>query len=219
MIQAVDCALSELLSDNADFDGLGSPRVLFEPPSTAPNPQDSQPLINLYLYDVRECLERRDTSFRRVKGTGDNTGKVRRERALIYYDLSYLVTVRAKTPSLEHDIFYSVIKTLLHNPELTLKEEPGAEPVPLVVSHPDELEGPSLGDIWQAFGGPVRPSLRVVVTVPIEPPQKRPFIPPVEDIEVDVDEMGVERVAEAMRRDAQERAEALQREVMKQAKV
>ncbi len=53
-----------------------------------------------------------------------------------------------------------------------------AEPVPLTVGLPPP-EDRAFADVWSALGGELKPSLDVVVVVPVDTGQVRPVGPPV----------------------------------------
>jgi len=128
------------------------------------------PAIDLFLYDIRENLELRDTQWiidRQPNGTAT------KKRAPVRIDCSYLITAWSSESSMtrtfdEHGLLSDVIKVLLRYPVLpeavlqgSLKgQEP---PLPSSTLQPGRLQ--SLGEFWQAMGGKPKASLNYTVTI------------------------------------------------------
>ncbi|UZJ33563.1 DUF4255 domain-containing protein [Streptomyces endophytica] len=166
MMHEVDEVLKEVLGSGA-LDGSGI-EVSFDVPTRDWAARRNAPVINAYLYDIREDASRRQGGRAPVIDERDIV--VRRRRAPRWFRLSYLVTAWTKTPRDEHRLLSAVLATLLPHELLPPQQLPGALgrlglPVPVTVgSVPTESR--SLADIWSALGGELKPSLDVVVTVP-----------------------------------------------------
>ncbi|MFE0382021.1 DUF4255 domain-containing protein [Streptomyces inhibens] len=166
MIHEVDEVLKEVLGSGA-LEGSGI-EVSFDVPTRDWAARRNAPVINAYLYDIREDVSRRQGGRAPVRDERDIV--VRRRRAPRWFRLSYLVTAWTKTPRDEHRLLSAVLATLLPHELLSPQQLPGALgllglPVPVMVgSVPTESR--SLAEIWSALGGELKPSLDVVVTVP-----------------------------------------------------
>lgn len=163
MIGDVDRTLSALL--DAEVDGVP---VTFEAPTRDWAAKQPRPGVNLYLYDVREDLKRREAG--RIERRDDRTVVARRPPAR-HFRLSYLVTAWTSPPVDEHELLSDVLVCLLGHDVLPTAHLKGRlhdldRPVPLAIALPP-TEDRSFADVWSALGGELRPSLDVVVTLPV----------------------------------------------------
>ncbi|MDT0613848.1 DUF4255 domain-containing protein [Streptomyces lancefieldiae] len=166
MIHEVDEALKRLLAGGA-LTGSGID-VAFEAPTRDWAARRNAPVVNTYLYDIREDVARRRRGHVPVRDERDIV--VRRRQPPRWFRLSYLVTAWTKTPQDEHRLLSAVLATLLPRESLPPTELPGALgslglSVPLTVSGV-QTESRSLAEIWSALGGELKPSLDLVVTAP-----------------------------------------------------
>ncbi|MCA1222330.1 DUF4255 domain-containing protein [Streptomyces sp. 8L] len=166
MIHEVDGLLRGLLKGGAL---AGSDvEIAFDAPTRDWAARRNAPVFNVYLYDVREDVKRRERGTTNVR---DDRGIiVRRRQPPRWFRLSYLLTAWTKRPEDEHRMLSAALATLLPQ-ELV---PPGALPealaalglsVPLTVAG-IHTESRSLAEIWSALGGSLKPSLDLVVTVP-----------------------------------------------------
>ncbi|RPK62804.1 hypothetical protein EES44_16210 [Streptomyces sp. ADI96-15] len=142
--------------------------VSFEAPTRDWAARRNAPVVNAYLYDIREDVARRQRGQEPVRDAQDIV--VRRRRPPRWFRLSYLVTAWTKTPQDEHRLLSAVLATLLPREVLPPAELPGALgtlglSVPLTVAG-IQTESRSLAEIWSALGGELKPSVDLVVTVP-----------------------------------------------------
>lgn len=129
--------------------------------------------INLFLYDVRENLDLRNTigGFERQS---DGTAIKKRPPARV--DCSYLITVwpsksvrsSQPDPAEEHRILGEVMRVLLRYPTLPAEVLQGSlkgqePPVRAFSLRPGQLQNP--GDFWQAMGGRPKAALNYTVTI------------------------------------------------------
>ncbi len=167
MIQDVDQLLERLVKQEA-LSG-SSVELEFDAPTKDWVARRSGPCVNLYLYDIREDLQRRVPTWEDARGT-DGTVSGRRQPPR-RFRLAYLVTAWTQRPEDEHRLLSSLLVCMLRNPMLKPGDLGGALdetdlPVYIEVGQPESQER-SLADIWTALGGELKPSLDVVVTAPI----------------------------------------------------
>jgi hypothetical protein len=166
MIELFDDVLRRLITTEV-ADGAGV-EISFEAPTREWGTKRSVPTLDLYLYDVREDLTRREVQWVEVR---DANGRVvGRRPPPRRYRLSYLVTAWTQRPEDEHRLLSACLGTFLRHETLPPPDLAGAlvdQPIPV------ELEvalppGPdrSLADVWTALGGELKPSLDLVATVP-----------------------------------------------------
>ena len=168
MIAQVDDALRTLVRTQA-LEGA-EVEVLFDAPTKDWAARRNAPTVNLYLYDIREDLRRRERGLSEER---DDDGTVRRRRpAPRYFKLSYLVTAWTQRPEDEHLLLDQLLRCFLRYEALPQNlvtgrlAEPGM-PVPITVGLPPP-EDRAFADVWSALGGELKPSLDVVVIAPIE---------------------------------------------------
>jgi hypothetical protein len=167
VIHEVDDALRELVKQ----EGLrGSPvEVVFDAPTKDWAARRNAPTVNLYLYDLREDLKRR-THGRLMEY--DSEGRPAfRHRTPRYFRLSYLLSAWTQRVEDEHRLLSEMLLNLLRHstmPQRLLSgqlAELGVD-VQLSIALPP-AEDRSFADVWSALGGELKPSLDVVVTVPV----------------------------------------------------
>ncbi|MCU0551556.1 MAG: DUF4255 domain-containing protein [Leptolyngbya sp. Prado105] len=183
MLNDLDSTLEELLKRELPPSLVGSEARIPVTISFATPDQDftkkvSLPAIDLFLYDVRENLELRNTEWT-MQRQGD--GSATRQRPPVRIDCSYLVTVWAKDPAdfqTEHRLLGEVMKALLRHPTIPKALLQGSlsdqEPVPRALTlRPPQLQ--SLGEFWQAMGGRPKPAMNYTVTIalPVEDESKQ----------------------------------------------
>ncbi|MFJ6700295.1 DUF4255 domain-containing protein [Streptomyces sp. NPDC091272] len=166
MIHEVDEVLKGLLSGGA-LTGAGID-VSFETPNREWAARRTGPAINVHLYDIREDLSRRQRGQMPVRDSREVV--VRRRTPPRWFRLSYLVSAWTRAPQDEHRLLSAVLATLLPHELLSADQLPPALrelglAMPLTVASA-QSEARSFAEIWSAFGGELKPSLDVVVTVP-----------------------------------------------------
>ncbi|MFI7499234.1 DUF4255 domain-containing protein [Streptomyces sp. NPDC049687] len=166
MIHEVDEVLKGLLGGGA-LTGSGID-VSFEAPTRDWAARRNSPVVNAYLYDIREDVARRQRGQVPVRDERDVV--VKRRQPPRWFRLSYLVTAWTKTPQDEHRLLSAVLANLIPREMLAAEELPGALgalglAVPVSVAGV-QTESRSLAEIWSALGGELKPSLDLVVTAP-----------------------------------------------------
>jgi hypothetical protein len=167
MIAEVDQALGELVREVP-----GVPRdvdVVFDAPTKDWAARRNAPTVNLYLYDIREDLRRRERGF--VETRDDRGIVVSRAPGPRFFKLSYLVTAWTQRPEDEHRLLDGLLRSLLPYDALPGKLMTGTlaevgRPVSVTVALPPP-EDRAFADVWSSLGGELKPSLDVVVTVPM----------------------------------------------------
>ena len=179
MIPEVDVALRSLIEREAT---AGTEvEVLFDAPTKDWAGRRNVPTIDVYLYDIREDLRRRE---RGLINEYDDRDRVRaRHLPPRHFKLSYLVTAWTQRPEDEHRLLAALLSCFLRHDALPTEflTGPLAElglPVPVTVALPPP-EDRSFADVWSALGGELKPSLDVVVSAPTDTGQQYHAGPPV----------------------------------------
>jgi hypothetical protein len=176
----VDEALRALV--RADVAGAAQVEVAFDAPTREWSARRNAPTINLYLYDIREDLRRRE---RGLLNTYDDRGTVvERRHPPRHFKATYLITAWTQRPEDEHRLLSALLYGFLRNetipPELlTGRLAEIGLPVTISVALPPP-EDRSFADVWSALGGELKPSLDVVVTAPVDDGRRFGVGPPVE---------------------------------------
>ncbi len=136
---------------------------------------EEKPAINCFLYDVRENLELRDSSWLVER---QSNGKALKKRPPARVDCSYLITAwptKEDHIKVEHELLGEVMKVLLRHrkiPETYVADEFEGQKVPLrlISLRPSNLQ--SFGEFWQAMGGKdgTKPKVVLHCTVTISVP-------------------------------------------------
>lgn len=190
MIDDLDRTVEELLKRELSPALVGQVAISFSAPdSDFPPSSVTLPAVDLFLYDVRENLELRNTGF--VVERHDD-GRVTKRRPLTRVDCSYLITAWSSESSTsrsldEHRLLSEVMKVLLRHPtipEMLLQgglkgQEP---PLPSSTLQPGRLQ--SVAEFWQALGGKPKAALNYTVTIGIVPDQAVETEAPVFDKEL-----------------------------------
>ena len=179
MIHEVDEALRRLIRDEAL---RGSQvEVSLDAPTKDWAARRNAPTINLYLYDIREDLRRRE---RGQEDKRDEKGAVVGWRKPPrYVKLSYLVTAWTQRPEDEHRLLSLMLIGLFGVEAVPPRLLTGSlarlrMPVPLNVALPPP-EDRSFADVWTALGGELKPSIDLVASTPLELDLDTEVAPPV----------------------------------------
>jgi hypothetical protein len=207
MIQDLDESLRTLVRRDAlqgsDVD------IAFDAPTREWSAHRNTPTVDLYLYDIREDLQRRTVAWEPVR---DENGRVTERRAPARaYKLSYLVTAWTQRPEDEHRLLSAMLLCFLRHermPDDVLAGTLAGTMVPVLTTialppPPDR----SLSDVWSALGGELKPSLDLVVTAPFDVQRQQAAGPPVEGgVTLQMGERGGRPAAEGASPAAEERA-------------
>jgi hypothetical protein len=140
------------------------------------------PTVDVYLYDIREDLRRRERGVLNEYNE-DETRIIGRHLPPRHFKLSYLVTAWTQRPEDEHRLLSALLGAFIRYDAMPadLLSGPLAEiglPVPLTVGLPPP-EDRGFADVWSALGGELKPSIDVVVSAPINTGQQFEVGPPV----------------------------------------
>ena len=169
MINEVDETLrslvrSEVVNDT-DVD------VVFDAPTRDWASRRNKPTLDLYLYDIREDLRRRESGYLEKR---DEEGKVvSRQQLPRFFKLAYLVTAWTQRPEDEHRLLSATLAAIIRYttvpPEfMTPLLVESDMPLMIQIAYPPP-ENRQVSDVWSSLGGDLKPSIDLVVTMPILP--------------------------------------------------
>jgi hypothetical protein len=178
MIQDVDEALRALV--RREVTGEAGVDVAFDAPTKEWSSRRNAPTLDLYLYDIREDVQRREVMWQAMRDAG---GLVTDHRPPArHYKLSYLVTAWTQRPEDEHRLLSAVLSCFVRHERLPGDVLAGAlagdPPVFATIALPPPSDRP-LSDVWSALGGELKPSLDLVVTAPLADAREEAAAPPV----------------------------------------
>jgi hypothetical protein len=179
VIHEVDSALRALIERDAA--GTRDVEIVFDAPTREWAGRRNAPTIDVYLYDIREDMRRRERGL--LNEYNDDKIVVARHLPPRHFKLSYLVTAWTQRPEDEHRLLSALLGCFLRYDALPaeLLSGPLAEiglPVPLTIALPPP-EDRAFADVWSALGGELKPSIDVVVSTPIDTGQRFETGPPV----------------------------------------
>jgi hypothetical protein len=167
MIEEVDEALRGLVRREA-LNG-SDVEVVFDAPTRDWAARRNAPTVDVYLYDIREDLRRRE---RGLLNEYDADGHVTaRHLPPRHFVLSYLITAWTQRPEDEHRLLSVLLACFLRHEKLPddLLQGSIADiglPVAMTVALPPSQDR-SLADVWSALGGELKPSLDIQVIAPV----------------------------------------------------
>jgi hypothetical protein len=167
MIHEVDDALRALI----EADGPEGVDVSFDAPTRDWAARQNAPAINVFLYDIREDVARRDVAAQVIR---NEEGRViERRPPARRFKLSYLMSAWTQRAEDEHRLLSGLLSQfLLYDaiPEQFLggSLEAGAIPVVIQLALPPTQDR-SLSDIWSALGGELKPAIDMTVVAPLDP--------------------------------------------------
>ncbi|MBF6337098.1 DUF4255 domain-containing protein [Nocardia abscessus] len=181
MFVEVDEALRALVG--ADAVDRNEVDVVFDAPTKEWAARRNAPTVNMFLYDIREDLRRRQRGL--INEYDENRVVVRRHQGPRYFKLSYLITAWTQRPEDEHRLLSALLSCFLRHDSIPGESLSGtlAEiglPVALNIALPPP-EDRSFADVWSALGGELKPSLDLVVTAPADTGRAIPAAVPAHD--------------------------------------
>jgi hypothetical protein len=167
MIHDVDASLRVLIEQEA-LAGT-QVEVVFDAPTTAWAAKRTGPTVDVFLYDLREDVQRREAQLRPER---DQNGRITgRKRGLRFFRMSYLLTAWTARAVDEHRLLGRLLEALIEHDQIPGRHLQGSltdQAVPFTVAQPAAPDR-SLSDLWNALGGEMKPSLDLVLTVPLVP--------------------------------------------------
>jgi hypothetical protein len=166
MLADLHVSLQHLLRERGLLDARDV-AIEFDPPVKSWVAGRTQPTLNLFLFDLQENTELRQTGMETTRGNGRGVHRMPPRR----FDLSYLVSALTTDVMDEHLLLWRAMVTLLKHPVLPvefLPESISRYDLPVQANVSRAEDGPRPLDIWSALVSPPRPSLVYVVTVPVD---------------------------------------------------
>jgi hypothetical protein len=166
MLDAIHAALDTLLRDRGGIDPLDVD-VRFDVPSEERVSSLTRPTVNLFLFEVNENTEKRDSAPQ----TTVSAGRAERRMPPRRIDLFYMVSVLTADIEDEHALLWRVMATLLKYqqfPPEVLPEALRSVSPPLVARLAAKEERRDLLELWTSLGNEPRPALCYVVTAPMD---------------------------------------------------
>ncbi|MDT9689867.1 DUF4255 domain-containing protein [Streptomyces sp. P9(2023)] len=167
MIHEIDEGVRLLLTES----GLTESGVdlVFDPPTREWAARRNAPTISVFLYDIREDVERRRTGT--VEEYDEHGMTVARRTPPRWFDLTYLVTAWTNRPQDEHRLLSEVLRCLARTDVLPRRFHTGTL-VEMGLAVPIEVaggaqQGRSPGDVWSALGGELKASIDLRVLAPM----------------------------------------------------
>jgi hypothetical protein len=168
VIHEVDEALRTLVRREV-VNGSGV-EVVFDAPTREWSARRNTPTVDVYLYDIREDLRRRERGL--INEYNEDGRITERRLPPRYFKFSYLITAWPQRPEDEHRLLAAVLQCFLRYeklPDETLTgslRDLGLE-VPVTIALPPPQDR-SFADVWTALGGELKPSLDIVVSAPTD---------------------------------------------------
>jgi uncharacterized protein DUF4255/carboxypeptidase family protein len=166
MLLELHTTLQRLLYERGQID----PRevdITFEAPTKERIERLTRPTLNLFLFDVQENTDLRQSSFQNTK----QNGRIERHMLLRRFDLRYMVSALTTSVEDEHALLWRALLTLVQHPviprELLGGELRAIEP-PLSTRMMQTTEGQNQFSLWTALGAQPRPALYYIVTAPVD---------------------------------------------------
>jgi Pvc16 N-terminal domain len=159
----------------------GGIEISFESPNKEWVGKLTGPTIDVFLYDIREDLSRRDVAFEEVR---DESGRVlERRQPPRRFRLAYLLTAWAKRPEDEHRMLSSLLACFLQSEMLPDDVLVGAladagRPILTQIAIAND-EDTAYSQVWSALGGELKPALNLAVIAPFDVSRAVPVGPPV----------------------------------------
>ncbi|OLF17599.1 DUF4255 domain-containing protein [Actinophytocola xanthii] len=178
MIHEVDEGIRRLLADG-DVPGEQG-ELAFDAPTREWTARRNAPTVNVFLYDIREDVSRRQTGAFEVH---EEDGTLRGWRGVSrWYQLSYLVTAWTNRPQDEHRLLSVALGCLTRTERLEQRWLTGSL-AELGLSIGLRAAGPlsevgAASDVWSALGGELKPAINLAVIAPL-PGEWTPAGPPV----------------------------------------
>lgn len=145
--------------------------VVFEQPTGEWAASLNKPTVNLYLYDIRENLERRLSGQIGIERNQDGVAK--RLFPPRRVDINYLITVWANEPEDEHRLLWRLLEILLPMRKLSPDESLGDlrdQPMdmPIQAALPSDAVR-NMPDLWGVMENQLKPSINMQITVALDP--------------------------------------------------
>jgi Pvc16 N-terminal domain/Carboxypeptidase regulatory-like domain len=170
MLADLDESLKTLLKRELERHGFDGVEVVFDAPDKEWAASLSSPVVNLFLYDIREAKEVRPIEWEQREGPDGRTFDL---RPPLRIDASYAVTAWTRAVQDEHRLLSQTMAALYAYPKLppdvlTPALANGSQRYPLRTRTAQERHEDA-SDFWTAVGGQYKASFNYVVTLSCEP--------------------------------------------------
>ncbi len=169
MIEDLDKTITQLLVNELPVTN-GDIGIEFHQPTREWSARRTKPVINLFLYDVRENNTLRQHQW---QPTGnERNGRVAQKRTPYRVDCHYMLTCWANEPEDEHFLLSRAMLALFRHPILPetylfgqMKEQPFD--VQAHLARHDRLTNPA--EVWSVLDNEMRPAVAYIVTLALDP--------------------------------------------------
>ncbi|CAB4700418.1 unannotated protein [freshwater metagenome] len=190
MLSDLDAALKNYLQ-NETIPGQ-SVQVALDPPTKDWAARRTGAVLNLFLADIREDVDRRDVNLREI--TNDQGVVVARQQANRFYLVTYLLTAWTSTPEDDHRLLGLALVAMLRQDYLPFEYVTGDLSVLVGAGFPlttrvglRAMNERTYSEMMTAVGAEYRPPLSIIISMPVQtgtpeaagPPQT---VPPVVSI-------------------------------------
>jgi Pvc16 N-terminal domain len=168
MLADLDETLRTLLRRELERHGFDGVEIAFDAPSREWSGQLSAPTVNLFLYDLRESQDARQTEWSHQRANG----QARDVRPPMMMECSYAVTAWTQAVEDEHRLLSQVLGVLFAFPSLPVDAMTGrlaglADRFP-IEGRIAQAKTDGKADFWNAVGGQYKASLDYVITIACE---------------------------------------------------
>lgn len=167
MLLALHNTLQQLIYQRGQI-SPGEVDITFEAPTRERIDTLTRPTINVFLFDVVENIELRQSDF---QTTRNSNGHIERRLLPRRFDLRYMISALTTAIEDEHALLWRVLLTLVQHPQFPvelLSDDLRAMEPPVITRVCQDEESQRLSGIWTALGVPPHPTLSYVVTVPLD---------------------------------------------------
>ncbi|MCX6006860.1 MAG: Pvc16 family protein [Chloroflexi bacterium] len=168
MINDLNETLKQLMINQAGLD-QSQISISFAAPSKEWASHQSRPVVDLYLYDIKENHDLRGFDW---TVSNDGKGVATKKKAPTRLDLTYAITVWTKEVEDEHSLLGRILITLMKYPvlppEICCGSLKNSEfPIHVSTAQPDDSMK-SITDFWNALGNNLKPLINYIVTIPVD---------------------------------------------------
>jgi hypothetical protein len=179
MLHELDSALRALVQRDIAADGEVA--IDLDAPTKEWASHRNQPTINIYLYDIRQDLQR--NHFGEVTVRDDEGLVASRQPQPKFFRVAYLVTAWTQRAEDEHRLLSALLTTFLRYETVPADLLTGSLAalgiaLPMAVALPPPQDR-ALSDVWSALGGELKPSLDISIIAPLQPERPLEVGPPV----------------------------------------
>jgi len=168
MLNDLDETLKQLLVQKGGLDPA-EVDISFDIPTRDWSTPVTRPTVNLYLFDMRENLQLRETHWDQEDG---GNGRAKLTRRPVRIDLSYMITCWTSAAEDQHRLLWRVLETFFRYSPLPDEILQGSvrqayHPVRTLVAQPDGILK-NVSDFWGALENQLRPSISLVITLDLD---------------------------------------------------